>query len=93
MYLVFLVENIMFIFCSSGIMITYINPNLTYEQLRQEMRGICRFPSDQIFTMKWVDEEGNQINLFIFKISISLNLYDSRLLIFYFMCVKCSNLF
>ncbi|XKL61170.1 hypothetical protein PGB90_008227 [Kerria lacca] len=44
---------------NGGIMITYINPNLTYEQLRQEMRGICRFPSDQIFTMKWVDEEGD----------------------------------
>lgn len=39
-------------------MITYINPHLTYEQLRQEMRSICRFPPEQVFTMKWVDEEG-----------------------------------
>ncbi len=42
----------------SGIMITYIKPNLTYEELRQEMRGICRFSPEQVFTMKWVDEEG-----------------------------------
>jgi atypical protein kinase C iota type len=28
------------------------------EQLCQEMRDICRFPQDQVFTMKWVDEEG-----------------------------------
>lgn len=41
-----------------NIMITYINPHLTYDQLRQEMRSICRFPPEQVFTMKWVDEEG-----------------------------------
>lgn len=44
---------------NGSIMITYINPNLSYEQLRQEMRGICRFTPDQVFTMKWVDEEGD----------------------------------
>lgn len=46
-------------------MITYINPNLSYEQLRQEMRGICRFTPDQVFTMKWVDEEG-EINIVMY---------------------------
>ncbi|KAK7576678.1 hypothetical protein V9T40_012964 [Parthenolecanium corni] len=44
---------------NGNIMITYINPHLTYEQLRQEMRSICRFPPEQVFTMKWVDEEGD----------------------------------
>nr|QPF70847.1 atypical protein kinase C [Locusta migratoria] len=41
------------------IMITYIDPQITVEQLCQEMRDICRFPPDQVFTMKWVDEEGD----------------------------------
>lgn len=40
-------------------MITYIDPNVTLEQLQREMREICHFPSEQVFTMKWVDEEGD----------------------------------
>lgn len=40
-------------------MITYIDPQITYEQLCEEMRAICRFTTDQVFTMKWVDEEGD----------------------------------
>lgn len=40
-------------------MITYITAHITLEQLCQEMRDICRFASEQVFTMKWVDEEGN----------------------------------
>lgn len=40
-------------------MITYIDPSIAVEQLCQEMRDICRFPADQVFTMKWVDEEGD----------------------------------
>lgn len=44
-------------------MITYIDPRITVDQLRHEMRVICRFSSDQDFTMKWVDEEGNIIIL------------------------------
>jgi len=43
-------------------MITYIKPQITVDQLRHEMRVICRFPVDQDFTMKWVDEEGNTID-------------------------------
>ncbi|XP_039301034.1 atypical protein kinase C-like isoform X2 [Nilaparvata lugens] len=41
------------------IMITYIDPHITVEQLSQLMREICRFSQDQVFTMKWVDEEGD----------------------------------
>jgi hypothetical protein len=47
-------------------MITYIDPHITVEQLCQEMKDICRFPQDQVFTMKWVDEEGE------FNVSVSL---------------------
>ncbi|KDR21349.1 atypical protein kinase C-like isoform X1 [Zootermopsis nevadensis] len=41
------------------VMITYVDPHVTVEQLCQEMRDICCFPPDQVFTMKWVDEEGD----------------------------------
>ncbi|XP_046406846.1 atypical protein kinase C isoform X2 [Ischnura elegans] len=41
------------------IMITYIDPRISVDQLCKEMRDICRFTPDQPFTMKWVDEEGD----------------------------------
>ncbi|KAK5641919.1 hypothetical protein RI129_010466 [Pyrocoelia pectoralis] len=41
------------------VLITYINQNITLEDLCNEMREICRFTHDQAFTMKWVDEEGD----------------------------------
>lgn len=43
----------------SEVMITYIDPNITLEQLQREMRDICHFSAEQVFTMKWVDEEGD----------------------------------
>lgn len=30
------------------IMITYINENISYDELCNEIRGICRFPPDQV---------------------------------------------
>lgn len=41
------------------IMITYIDEHIQYEELCREIRGICRFSPDQVFTMKWVDEEND----------------------------------
>lgn len=49
-------------------MITYIDPKITVDQLRYEMMVICRFSSDQDFTMKWVDEEGNYFIHYIVNI-------------------------
>lgn len=40
-------------------MVTYIDPHITFEQLCQEMREMCCFTPEQVFTMKWVDEEGD----------------------------------
>ena len=40
-------------------MIIYIQPIISLETLRQEMRDICKFSINQDFTMKWIDEEGN----------------------------------
>lgn len=41
------------------VLITYIDQKITLDQLCQEIKEICRFASDQVFTMKWVDEEGD----------------------------------
>lgn len=42
---------------------TYIDPDILLEGLREEMRAICQFSADQEFTMKWIDEEGNTRNI------------------------------
>jgi atypical protein kinase C iota type len=39
-------------------MITGLNYDITYEGLCAEMRDICKFDEDQLFTIKFVDEEG-----------------------------------
>lgn len=42
----------------SEIMIIYIEPIISLEALCQEMRDICKFNSDQLFTMKFIDDDG-----------------------------------
>lgn len=44
---------------NAEVLITYIDPNITLEEICKEMRDTCRFATDQVFTMKWVDEEGD----------------------------------
>ncbi|KAK6628579.1 hypothetical protein RUM43_002394 [Polyplax serrata] len=44
-------------------MITYINQEITFEKLCDEMRDICKFSADQLFTMKWIDDEGDPCTL------------------------------
>ena len=39
-------------------MVTYIKDDIYLNDLCNEMRDICKFGSEQSFTMKWVDEEG-----------------------------------
>ncbi|KAK9506359.1 hypothetical protein O3M35_008311 [Rhynocoris fuscipes] len=67
-------------------MITYIDPHITLEQLCQEMRDICRFSQDQVFTMKWVDEEGDPCTISMqMELDEAIRLYeinkDSELII------------
>jgi hypothetical protein len=45
-------------FCIRQIQITYITPGISVDALREEMRTICGFGTEQ-FTMKWVDDEGD----------------------------------
>ncbi|XP_064611254.1 protein kinase C iota type-like isoform X1 [Liolophura sinensis] len=44
---------------NGDVMVTSIKTDITYESLLKEMKDICKFDSDQPFTMKWVDEEGD----------------------------------
>ncbi|XP_035230048.1 atypical protein kinase C-like [Stegodyphus dumicola] len=41
------------------IMITYIEPTVTFSDFCKEMRQICKFTNEQEFTIKWLDEEGD----------------------------------
>lgn len=41
------------------IMVVYIAPHIRLEELFTLLRDICRFEPGQLFTLKWVDEEGD----------------------------------
>lgn len=40
------------------IMITHFEPSISFEGLYGEVRDMCSMDNDQLFTMKWIDEEG-----------------------------------
>lgn len=44
---------------NGGVLITYLDEDITLEKLYREVREICRFSQEQVFTIKWVDEEGD----------------------------------
>lgn len=44
---------------NGDILVTSIGSEITYENLRKEIKEICNFQPGQLFTMKWVDEEGD----------------------------------
>lgn len=47
-------------FHNSANMVTYINTsNLTLEKLNKEVRELWQFGPDQLFTVKWIDDEGD----------------------------------
>ena len=39
-------------------MITHFEPSISYEALYGEVKDMCTMDNDQLFTMKWIDEEG-----------------------------------
>lgn len=39
-------------------MITHFEPSISYEGLYGEVKDMCSMDNDQLFTMKWIDEEG-----------------------------------
>ncbi|KAG8136147.1 putative Protein kinase C protein [Naja naja] len=44
---------------TGDIMITYFEPSISFEGLCNEVRDMCAFDNEQLFTMKWIDEEGD----------------------------------
>ncbi|MEQ2176712.1 hypothetical protein GOODEAATRI_030790, partial [Goodea atripinnis] len=46
-------------FSCRDIMITHFEPSISYEGLYGEVRDMCSMDNDQLFTMKWIDEEGD----------------------------------
>ncbi|KAI5750084.1 hypothetical protein M8J76_012688 [Diaphorina citri] len=44
---------------NNEVFITYIKPDITYDRLQEEVKEMCKFSTDQVFTVKWVDEEGD----------------------------------
>ena len=57
--------------------INEIRANITFEEICLEIREICRFSQDQIFTMKWVDEEGDPCTISSqLELDEALRLYD-----------------
>ncbi len=56
-------------FCFRDIMITHFDPSISYEGLCSEVRDMCSMDNDQLFTMKWIDEEGSFFS-FVFLCSL-----------------------
>ncbi|XP_078060826.1 protein kinase C iota type isoform X1 [Mustelus asterias] len=74
------------------IMITHFDPSITYENLCTEVRDMCCFDNEQLFTMKWIDEEGDPCTVSSqLELEEAFRLYelnkDSELIIHVFPCI------
>ncbi|XP_067594101.1 protein kinase C iota type isoform X2 [Pseudorca crassidens] len=74
------------------IMITHFEPSISFEGLCSEVRDMCSFDTEQLFTMKWIDEEGDPCTVSSqLELEEAFRLYelnkDSELLIHVFPCV------
>ncbi|KAL7385795.1 hypothetical protein ABVT39_000390 [Epinephelus coioides] len=74
------------------IMITHFEPSISYEGLYGEVKDMCSMDNDQLFTMKWIDEEGDPCTVSSqLELEEALRLYevnkDSELIIHVFPCV------
>uniref|UniRef100_A0A8C1UGM8 Protein kinase C iota type n=1 Tax=Cyprinus carpio TaxID=7962 RepID=A0A8C1UGM8_CYPCA len=79
-------------FCFRDIMITHFDPSISYEGLCNEVRDMCSMDNDQLFTMKWIDEEGDPCTVSSqLELEEALRLYelnkDSELIIHVFPCI------
>lgn len=54
----FKLNNILVFLSFRDIMITHFEPSISYEGLYGEVKDMCSMDNDQLFTMKWIDEEG-----------------------------------
>ncbi|XP_048866545.1 protein kinase C iota type-like [Brienomyrus brachyistius] len=79
-------------FYQGDIMITHLEPSISYEGLQDRMREMCSMESEQLFTMKWIDEEGDPCTVSSqMELEEALRLYelnkDSELTVHVFPCV------
>uniref|UniRef100_A0A3B3TFQ4 Protein kinase C n=1 Tax=Paramormyrops kingsleyae TaxID=1676925 RepID=A0A3B3TFQ4_9TELE len=79
-------------FYQGDIMITQLEPSISYEGLQDRMREMCSMESEQPFTMKWIDEEGDPCTVSSqMELEEALRLYelnkDSELTVHVFPCV------
>uniref|UniRef100_A0A8K9XQB3 protein kinase C n=1 Tax=Oncorhynchus mykiss TaxID=8022 RepID=A0A8K9XQB3_ONCMY len=77
---------------SKDIMITHFEPSISYEELYGEVKDMCCMDNDQLFTMKWIDEEGDPCTVSSqLELVEALRLYevnkDSELIIHVFPCI------
>ena len=62
---------------NKNLFITYINQNMTLDLILEEIREICKFSIDDLFTIKWLDEEGDPCTINSqFELSEALRLYE-----------------
>uniref|UniRef100_A0AAY4A1K3 Protein kinase C n=1 Tax=Denticeps clupeoides TaxID=299321 RepID=A0AAY4A1K3_9TELE len=80
------------LYAHRDIMITHFEPSISYEGLYSEVKDMCSMDNDQLFTMKWIDEEGDPCTVSSqLELEEALRLYelnkDSELIIHVFPCV------
>ncbi|KAK5889292.1 hypothetical protein CesoFtcFv8_015308 [Champsocephalus esox] len=73
-------------------MITHFEPSISYEGLYGEVKDMCSMDNEQLFTMKWIDEEGDPCTVSSqLELDEALRLYevnkDSELIIHVFPCI------
>ena len=62
---------------NKNLFITYINQNITFDLILEEIQEICNFSIDDLFTIKWLDEEGDPCTINSqFELSEALRLYE-----------------
>uniref|UniRef100_A0A3Q2VJH9 protein kinase C n=1 Tax=Haplochromis burtoni TaxID=8153 RepID=A0A3Q2VJH9_HAPBU len=88
----FKLNNILVFLSCRDIMITHFEPSISYEGLYGEVKDMCSMDNDQLFTMKWIDEEGDPCTVSSqLELEEALRLYelnkDSELIIHVFPCV------
>ena len=66
-----------FLLCSK-FLVTYVDPTIDVDGLKNEMRAICQFAADQDFTMKWVDEEGQLLSSIFLASILTVVFYYCR---------------
>lgn len=59
----------------SDVMCLVMDPGIAFDDLCDDIRDLCKFASEDVFTMKWIDEEGI---LFYFHVCLILNPFKSH---------------